>query len=165
MVAADDVRRQATAVVPVEETPLLVAVQRVVGAVEVQEDPLRRRGTGFEEQVDHKFVHRLRVGLLVPVGLAGHAQLKPVQGSGQRVAALANPILSGQVVARQRQQTVVPKLVVVVEILVPQHEAGQPLGDQPPHRALDALLAPVVSASRRVRPGARSASRNSGTPP
>ena len=93
-----------------------------------------------------KIVHPLHVDLLVPV-------------------ALANPILSGQVVAlhRQRKQTVVPKLVVVVEVLVPQREAEQPLGDQLPHRVLDALLAPVVSVSRRVRPSARS--RSSVTPP
>ena len=65
----------------------------------------------------------------------------------QRVAPVATPIFPGQAVALHRQQTVVPKLVVVVEILV--HEAEQPLGDQPPHRVLDALLAPVVSASRR----------------
>ena len=81
----------------------------------------------------------------------------------QRVAPVATPILSGQVVALHRQQTVVPKLVVVVEVLV--HEAERPLGDQLPHRVLDALLAPVVSASRRVRPGARPSSRSSGTPP
>ena len=89
----------------------------------------------------------------------------PSRFRGQRVTPVALPILSGQVVAlhRHRQQTVVPKLVVVVEILVTQAE--QPLGDQPPHRVLDAPLAPVVSASRRVRPGARSASRSSGTPP
>ena len=73
----------------------------------------------------------------------------PSRFRGQRVAPVATPIFPGQAVALHRQQTVVPKLVVVVEILVPQHEAEQPLGDQPPHRALDALLAPVVSASRR----------------
>ena len=68
------------------------------------------------------------------------------------MAPVANPILSGQVVAlhRQRQQTVVPKLVVVVEVLV--HEAEQPLGDQLPHRALDALLAPAVLETARQPP-------------
>ena len=53
---------------------------------------------------------------------------------------------------------------MIIEIFVTQREAEQPLGDQPLHRMLDALLAPVV-----IRPpdaaSARSASRNSATPP
>ena len=61
----------------------------------------RERPQGTERPED-----RLHVGddLLVPVEFALRALLKPVQGAlpGQRTVALANPPLSGQVVARWR---------------------------------------------------------------
>ena len=51
-------------------------------------------------------------------------------GALRRVPGRAS-LLHGQAVARQRRQTVVPKLVVAVEVLATQREAEQPLGDQP----------------------------------
>ena len=113
---------QAAAVVPVEETSFLVVVQRVVSAV--QQDLLRRRGTGIKEQVDLTTVHRLLAGLLVPIRLGGHGRLKPVRGtrpvggSGRASASLRSGCRS------PRQQTVVPK--VVVEILVTRRDSRRP---------------------------------------
>ena len=59
---------------------------------------------------------------------------------GQRVAQVQ--LLSDQAVARQRQETGVPKLVV--EALVIQHETEQPLAGRLPRRTPDAPMAPVV---------------------
>ena len=113
-VVPHDVERKVAVrvVVAVEVTPLLVAMHRVVGGVDVQKDLLRRRRTSVEGQVDLEIVHRSRDGrdLLVPVrlGLAGHAQLEPVHGArtGQRNAAVAlpNPLLTGQVGAPDSQR-------------------------------------------------------------
>ena len=52
MVAAEDVQRQVAValVVAVEEAAELVAVDRVVGGVEVEHDPLGRSGVGLEEE-------------------------------------------------------------------------------------------------------------------
>ena len=65
---------------------------------------------------------------------------------GQRIAAVAAPLLTGQVGApdSQRQHAVGPELVMVVDVLVTQQKTEQPLGDQLPHRMLDPPLAPVV---------------------
>ena len=136
-------------------------------------------GDGQASRDRLEIVHRSRDDryLLVPVrlGLAGHAQLEPVHGArtGQRNAAVAlpNPFLPGQVGApdSQRQHAVGPELVMVVDVLVTQQKAEQPLGDQLPHRMLDPPLAPVVletgppaAASGR---GSASAWRNSSAPP
>ena len=98
---------------------LLVAVQRVLGAV--QPDLSRRRGRSQgTERLEDCPSPPCRPSCTVD--LAGDVRLKPVQGArpGQRMVTVANPPLSGQVVARQRWQTVVPKFVV--EILVTQAE-------------------------------------------
>ena len=54
---------------------------------------------------------------------------------------------------------------MVVDVLVTQQKAEQPLGDQLPHRMLDPPLAPVVAASRGVRSSGASAWRNGNAPP
>ena len=61
--AAEDVERQVAVavVVAVEEPPLLVAVQRVVGGVEVEHDLLRRPVVGVEEEVDEQRLDRRAV--------------------------------------------------------------------------------------------------------
>ena len=70
---------------------------------------------------------------------------------GQRNAAVAAPFLTGQVGApdSQRQHAVGPELVMVVDVLVTQQKAEQPLRNQLPHRMLDPPLAPVVLETGR----------------
>ena len=62
----------------------------------------------------------------------------------------------------QRQHAVGPELVV--DVLVAQQKAEQPLRNQLPHRMLDPPLAPVVAASRGVRSSSASAWRDNGAP-
>ena len=54
MPAAEDVERQiaVAVVVAVEEAPFLVAMQRVVGGVEIEDDLLRRACVGLDKEVD-----------------------------------------------------------------------------------------------------------------
>ena len=151
-------------VIAVEETPLLPAVQRVVGRVHIQDDLLRRRGVAVQEQLHQQRVEPLRVGhdALVAVlrGLLGGAQLEPVEGAraGQRMAPVALPqtAFAAEVVAAQgeRQQAVVAQPVVVAEVLIPQRQPEQALGQQ----ALQGMLAAagVCGDRRSRRPGAGS---------
>ena len=90
MLAAGHVQRE-IAVVPVvavEEPPLLAAVQRVVGGVEIEHDLRRRGGMGLQEQVHQQPVHRVRVSddplVAVPGRRFRHAELQPVQRARPR---------------------------------------------------------------------------------
>ncbi len=117
----------------VEVAPLLGAVQRVVGRVEIEDDLPGRRAVRLQEQRDHQPVDRRRVGgdplAAVARRLVRDAELEPVERAraGQRMAAVAvpHPVGAGDVAAAdgQRQNAVVAQLVVVVEILVSQRSA------------------------------------------
>ena len=56
MPAAEDVERQiaVAVVIAVEEAPLLMPVQRIVGGVEIEDDLLRRRAVRLEEEIDEQ---------------------------------------------------------------------------------------------------------------
>jgi hypothetical protein len=63
-----------------EEAAFLVAVQRVVGSVEVEDNLLWRLLVGFEEEIDEQAFDRPRiVAHLVIARRFGPAQLQPVQ--------------------------------------------------------------------------------------
>ena len=44
-----------------EEAPLLVPVQRVVGGIEIEDDLPRRTRVGLDKQIDQEIFDRLRV--------------------------------------------------------------------------------------------------------
>src|SRR5260221_8198559 len=68
-----------------EEAAFLMAVQRIVGGVEVVRDLLGRRGMGLEEQIDEKpFNRRTFVADLVTARWCRARQFQPVQ---RRIAA------------------------------------------------------------------------------
>src|SRR5215207_1141261 len=72
-----------------EEAPFLVAMDRVVGGVEIENDLLGRALVRLQEQVDEQSFDRCAVvGDLVIARRLGPAQLKPVQRrlAGQRRA-------------------------------------------------------------------------------
>src|SRR5262249_40107347 len=79
-------------VVTVEEAALLVAVQRVVGGIEVEDDLPRRAGMGVEKQIDQQGFDRLRVVPDLVIGRRPRlAQLEPVKRrfAGHRRTVLA----------------------------------------------------------------------------
>ena len=61
VLAAEDVERQVTivAVVAVEETRLLIAVQPIVSGVQVQDDLVWRLVVGLQEDIEEHLVYRL----------------------------------------------------------------------------------------------------------
>jgi len=132
----------------VEEAPLLIAVERIVGGVEIQHDPGRRPGVGIEEVAHEAVLDRGPIvdELVVARGRGGCA-LQTVERAapGQGMAALT--ALGPQQIRfadRQRQQGIVAQPVVVVEVLVAQRLAEHALAQQLLDRVLDALRAPVV---------------------
>ena len=62
MPAAEDVERQiaVAVVIAVEEAPFLMAVQRVVGGVEIEDDLLRRAAVRLQKQIDEQRLDRRR---------------------------------------------------------------------------------------------------------
>ena len=75
MITTKDVQRKEAIllVIAVEEAAQLIAVDRVVGGVEVQHDLLRRHGVGLEEQVDEESFDGVGAAcdLLVPAIFVG----------------------------------------------------------------------------------------------
>ena len=140
MVAAEDVERQVAvaAIVAVEEPPLLVAVQRVVGGIEVEHDLLGRRGVRVEEQLDEQPLDRGRVmaDLVVAGGRPGRRVLEPVERrlAGQRRAVGAT---RAELAGDRRQHRVVAQGVVVDQVLVAQRQGEHALADQGGHVVLD----------------------------
>ena len=68
-------------VVAVEEPAFLLAMDGIVGRVEIEDDALRRRGLAFEKQTDEQLFHRAlhNIKLAIAVVIALWRVLKPVQ--------------------------------------------------------------------------------------
>ncbi len=134
-------------VVAVKETTLLVAMQRIVGGVQVQPKFLRRLDVGFQEDVHQHPVQGVGVGrdpvVAVHGGVLRPAQLQAVQCARPRQRAppvpLPGPPRAGGIglAHQQRQQAVGAQRVVVVEVLVAQGDPVHPLRDQLRDRMLD----------------------------
>ena len=80
--ATENVERQVAIaiVVSMEEPAFLVAVQRIVGGIEIEDDLFGRLLVGFEEELDEQAFSRPRVVAdLVIAGWLIAAQFQPVQ--------------------------------------------------------------------------------------
>jgi hypothetical protein len=151
MAAAEHVERQVAVavVITVEEPPLLLAVQRIIGRIEVENDPPRRTLMGLYKQVDQKILDRHRIMAdFVVARRRKLAQFQPVQ---RRLAGNRGAILAPRrELARQyRHHRIVPQLVVVVEILVAERDPEHPLTDKGRDLMLDVFRTPLVVKARR----------------
>ncbi len=151
MAAAEHVERQVAVavVVTVEEPPLLLAVQRIIGRIEVENDLPRCALMRLHKQVDQKILdgHRIVADLVVARRLQ-LAQLQPVQ---RRLAGNRRAILTPRYeLARQyRHHRIVPQFVVVVEILVAERDPEHALTHQGRDFVLDPFMTPLVVKARR----------------
>ncbi len=131
MPAAEDVQRQiAVAVVVAVEVPaLLLAVERIVGGIEVEHDADRRLAMGVEEEIDEQPLDRAAVvvELVVPVlaDLAGVLQPIERRLAGERAARL---------VEHGGERRIVAQRVVVDQVLVAERDAEDALAQQIGHR-------------------------------
>jgi hypothetical protein len=132
-----------------EEAALLMPVQRVIRGVEVQNDRRGRRLVCLEEQVDEQpFDGRCVVADLVVTARHQRRVLEPVQGAlaGERRAILAP---GGELAGKGREHRVVPELVMVDQVLVPERDAEHALRHHRLDRVLDLRLGTVVTETRR----------------
>ncbi len=139
MVAAENIQRQITiaVVIAVEEAALLFAVQRIVRGVQIENDFLGRAFVGFEKQIDQQLLDRRAVmaDLVVKAGRL----LRPLQTVQGRLAGNRRAIGAArlQFAGQHRKQGIVPQGIVIVEVLIPQRQAKNPLPRQRRHRMLD----------------------------
>ncbi len=122
-------------VVAVKAPALLAAVHLVVGRVDVQDQPRRRLALPqVEEQLHEQRLQRVRIVIdpviaaRLPAGGRVFETLQRALASQRRTALPASLELVGQ----QGQQRIVTQIVVVVEILVAQGNAGDALRQQGP---------------------------------
>ena len=127
-----------------EEAAFLVAVQRIIGRVEVENDLPRWRLVRLEEEVDEQPLDRRAVvaDLLVALGVEGRV-LEPVERAlaGERGAVLAPRL---ELASESRQHRIVAQLVVVDQILVPQRDPADALHQHGLDGVLDQLRRPAV---------------------
>jgi hypothetical protein len=119
----------------VEEAAFLVAVQRVIGGVQIEDDAARCGGVAVEEEVDEQSLDRRRVvpDLVVAAG-SRRRMLEPVERAlaGERGAPLAP---GGELAGERRQHRIVAQLVVVDQVLVAERDPEHPLR----HHRFDAV--------------------------
>lgn len=110
LIAAEDVQRQKAVmiVVAMELTALLLAVDRIVGGVEVQHQPLRCPRKGGDELLDE---HRVQAPGRRPVGTVLPTAQR--RGAGQQRVAFD----------RRLERQVVAQCLMVIEVLVAQRQA------------------------------------------
>ena len=125
------------AVVAVEEAALLAPVDLVVGRVDVEHQARRPPALPrVDERLEQHGLQRVRI-MADPVVAARFATrgrvFKPVQGALPRQRRTVLP-MSLELAGEQRQNRVVPQLVVVVEVFVSQGDAHDALPHQRPNR-------------------------------
>ena len=138
-----------------EEAPLLLPVERIVGGIEIQHDPRRRLGVGIEKVVHEAVLDgRAVVNQLVVTRGLGLGALQTVEraaaGQGMALIAGLTTLGAGQIglADRERQQHIIAQSVVVVEVLVAQRLAKHALAQQLLDRVLDAFGPPMVAEAR-----------------
>jgi hypothetical protein len=142
MVAAEDIQRQIAVrvVIAVKEAAELMAMQRVVGGIHIQDHARRRHHVLLQEGLHQKGLQGVQVGhnLFVAAGGVGphRGEFEAVERTlaRQRFAAvaLAQALAAlGIVLGDQHgHEGVMPQLVVVVEIFVAQAQTEDALLDQ-----------------------------------
>jgi len=129
-----------------------MAMQRIVSRVEVEDDLFWRRAMRLEEKVDEQRLDRrlLTADLVIARGDLAR-QFEPVQRRFARHwRAVAAP---GFQFARQHpHQRVVTKLVVIVEVFIPQRDGEHALPDERGDRVFDEPLVPAVAETSRKPP-------------
>ena len=145
LISGEDIERQVAVVVvvAVKEPALLLAMQRRVGGVQIDDDPFGRLDLRLQihlhqQPVDGRgVVADLLVAVLGGASLSRALQTAQRGLAGQRFARLA-------FASQQAHQRIIAKLVVVIEIRVAQRQRVDALRHHFSHAVLDSLLAAEV---------------------
>ncbi len=151
MIAAENIEWKIaiTVVVAVEEPPFLLAVQRIVGGVEIEDDLLRRALVSLEKQINQQRFHRRAV--VTDLVIEARRRLRPLQTIERRLAGHRRAIgaTRPQLARQRREQRVMPQRVVIDEVFVSRRQAENPLAHQRGDRVLDQRrMAPVDETAR-----------------
>ena len=135
----------------VEEATFLLAVQRIVGRVQIQDDLLgcasflRGGGVRIEEQVNEQSFDGGR--LVTDLVIAGRRRLgefEPIEGrlaGHRRATGAAGLELAGQ----DRHHRIVAQLVVVDEVFIAERKTEDPLANERRHGVLDEFLPACIT--------------------
>jgi len=141
MAATENVERQVTipVVIAVEEAAFLVAMQRVVGGVEVEDDLLGRGCVRVEKQLHQQALDGSAIvsDAVIAAGLFAGV-LQPVQ-SGLAGEGLTVRPACRELAGAGCQHRVTAQRVVVEQVLPPQCDAENALHEHGPHRVLDQI--------------------------
>jgi hypothetical protein len=124
-------------------------VQWIIGGIQIEDDLLRRRVVGIQEAFNEQPLDRRRIGrqLGIARGLRA-AQFQPVQRRlARRRRAVPTP--RRKLAHQNRHHRIVPKPVVIDEVLVTQRQAEHTLTDQGPHFVFHQVGPPAVPEARR----------------
>ncbi len=113
-----------------KEASLLIAVQGVVGGIEIEDDLLRRFVVGLQEQRDKQALQGLRV-VADPVVAPRCSLRRVLKAIERRLAGKSCAVLSLGLkpVRQQAQHRVVAQLVMVFDILITKRDPGNALAD------------------------------------
>ena len=132
-----------------EDAPLLLPVKRVLGRVEVEDDPLGWPLVRLQEQIDEQAGERHRVVTDLMIAVIGpqRSVFQPVERAlaGERRA--VRP-LRLEPVGEQCEHRIVAQLVVIVDVLVAQGDADDPLPDQRRQRVHHLVLLALIHEAR-----------------
>ncbi len=151
MAAAEDVERQVAVavVIAMEEAALLASVQRVVGDVEIELQPLRRALVGVEKQVHEQRLDR--AGVVADAAIAMRARRRVLQTVQRRLARQRRTLPPARLKPAQNraQNRVVAQLVLVQKVRVAQRDPEHPLAHQRLHIVHNAIRRAIVRKTIR----------------
>ena len=135
-----------------EEAPLLLSMDRVVGGVEVQHDHFAASRDGLHRAFKQQRFNLLRIGLdlaIVPIGFL-RSEFQPIQRTlaGQRFALVLSqmPSFPKQILpsTAQRQQRIVTQTLMIIDVLIAKREAVHALLDENRQLMFDIALVPKI---------------------
>jgi hypothetical protein len=128
-----------------------MAVQRIIGRIQIEHDLPRRHRMRLEEQLDEQPLDRRRLGpdLVLATHARERVQLEAVERAlaGQRRA--APMALRRQLPQQRAHHRIVAQPLVIVQILVAERHAKHPLPEQRAHRMLDRILSAFIDETAR----------------
>jgi hypothetical protein len=133
-----------------EEPAFLMAMPRIVGRVEIEDNLARYGGVAVEEELDEQALDRRRVVAdLVVTARSRRRVLEPVERAlaGERGTALTS---GGELAGKGRQHRIVAQLIVIDQVLIAECDAEHPLRDHRRDAVLDQPRRPaIIEAGRK----------------
>jgi hypothetical protein len=156
LAAAENVKRQIAValVVAVEEAALLIAVDRIVRGVQIEDQPSGRFLPGLNEQADEQPFHGVFVhaDFMVALSVRLRGMFQPVE-RGLACEHGAIGAAGFELAGEEAQHRIVAQGIVIVQVLIAKRNAVDALGYERFERVLDILLAAGVAKAGRNLPG------------